>query len=532
MQRLDDVRRALAEGRAQDAWLAARNLLAKHGRDADVLSLAGVAAFQIEDVEQAQALLADAVALAPNDPDIHMNLGNVLGASGDRDAAFDAYQAAHDLATDYAEPAFNAGVLLASAGDFINAAVWFQSALARDAEHVAAAIGLGDALMNAGNLQESMRVLEALVVSRPDDPIAHTNLAATFSALGEDAKAKDAASRAVALDPGLAAAHYNLGVAEQALGDDAQAVTRFRQTLALEPSNAAAALNLGEAYIRLDDLAGARAAFERALDIDPGFAMAAVNLADLDLDDNRPLDALGIIDKFLSRNPGQPNALAFKAFALRDMGEVPKALELDSTERFISDNFIEAPERYKDIDAFNTALAVHVLEHPSLTFAPKAHATVAGLHSGELLGGNLGPIADFRDIVLARFHAYRRQFIGEPAHAFLDQCPDDVHVSIWGVVMREAGHQVPHIHPAAWLSGVYYVDVPESIREDDPAHQGWLEFGQPPRDIHAKHVPDVKLIRPIEGRMILFPSYFYHRTIPLRAENQRISIAFDLFPSK
>ena len=531
-QRLDEVRRALAEERSQDAWSSARNLLASHKRDARVLSLAGAAAFQIGDKEQARALLSDAVQLSPKDPHIQMNLGNVLASLGNPSGAFAAYQAAHDLSVDYPEPAFNAGVLFASEGDHINAAIWFQNALARDAAHVAAAIGLGDALKNAGNLHESKRVLEKLVVSRPDDPIAHTNLAATFSALGDDIKAKDAASRAVELDPGLAAAHYNLGVAEQALGDDALAVTRFRQTLALEPMNAAAALNLGEAYLRLGDRANATSAFKRALDIDPGFAMAAVNLADLDLDDGRPPDALDVMDQFLSRNPGQPNALAFKAFALRDMGEVGQALELDSPARFIFDNPFDIPDGYEDIEAFNEALAAHVLAHPSLTVAPKAHATVAGQHSGELLGGDLGPIADLRDIVLNGFNTYRRRFIGEPAHPFLDQCPKEVQVSIWGVVMREAGHQVPHIHPAAWLSGVYYVDVPGRIRKDDPAHEGWLEFGRPPQDIHAKHVSDVKLICPIAGRMILFPSHFYHRTIPLRAEIQRISIAFDLIASK
>jgi hypothetical protein len=30
--------------------------------------------------------------------------------------------------------------------------------------------------------------------------------------------------------------------------------------------------------------------------------------------------------------------------------------------------------------------------------------------------------------------------------------------------------------------------------------------------------------------MILFPSYFYHRTIPFEASETRISIAFDAMP--
>ncbi|MCW5581951.1 MAG: hypothetical protein KIS72_11480 [Luteimonas sp.] len=37
-------------------------------------------------------------------------------------------------------------------------------------------------------------------------------------------------------------------------------------------------------------------------------------------------------------------------------------------------------------------------------------------------------------------------------------------------------------------------------------------------------------IRPEEGTMLLFPSYFYHRTLPFEDESPRISIAFDVLP--
>jgi hypothetical protein len=36
------------------------------------------------------------------------------------------------------------------------------------------------------------------------------------------------------------------------------------------------------------------------------------------------------------------------------------------------------------------------------------------------------------------------------------------------------------------------------------------------------------LIRPEEGLMVLFPSYFYHGTVPLESDEVRISIAFDV----
>ena len=47
-------------------------------------------------------------------------------------------------------------------------------------------------------------------------------------------------------------------------------------------------------------------------------------------------------------------------------------------------------------------------------------------------------------------------------------------------------------------------------------------------DFHATREPEVRLFKPEEGLMILFPSYFYHRTIPFEAEDVRISISFDV----
>ena len=32
--------------------------------------------------------------------------------------------------------------------------------------------------------------------------------------------------------------------------------------------------------------------------------------------------------------------------------------------------------------------------------------------------------------------------------------------------------------------------------------------------------------------MLLFPSYFYHRTMPFTGAGQRVSIAFDLMPNE
>jgi len=40
----------------------------------------------------------------------------------------------------------------------------------------------------------------------------------------------------------------------------------------------------------------------------------------------------------------------------------------------------------------------------------------------------------------------------------------------------------------------------------------------------------VKVIEPAEGVVLLFPSYLWHATVPFERGEERISIAFDVYP--
>ncbi len=67
-----------------------------------------------------------------------------------------------------------------------------------------------------------------------------------------------------------------------------------------------------------------------------------------------------------------------------------------------------------------------------------------------------------------------------------------------------------------------------AVRTSGDRHAGWIEFGRPPEHIHCTVEPEVRLVRPEEGLMALFPSYFYHRTVPTESAGTRVSIAFDV----
>lgn len=102
-----------------------------------------------------------------------------------------------------------------------------------------------------------------------------------------------------------------------------------------------------------------------------------------------------------------------------------------------------------------------------------------------------------------------------------------VRLKPWVVILNKGGYQKPHIHPAGIVSGVFYLEVPDFIAKSANSSEGWIEFGISPE----KQGNDPKYaIRPEEGKLLLFPSYLAHRTIPLKRDCSRTCIAFDVVP--
>ena len=236
--------------------------------------------------------------------------------------------------------------------------------------------------------------------------------------------------------------------------------------------------------------------------------------------------ALAVTSQGLARFPADTALLAAQAVAAAAAGDTGISAILLDFDRLLSRIDVAAPTGWKSVAAFNAALADHVRNHPPIEFALPEHATRDGYHTGELLLGPMGPIAGLEELIRSAVDTYRDDHPLESAHPFLARIPDRFGLNIWSINLQQAGHQVPHIHSAAWLSRVYYPQLPPVIGEDYQA--GWIEFGQPPEQIACGRDPDVLLIRPKEGLMLLFPSYMYHRTIPFSGDGTRISIAFDV----
>ncbi len=222
--------------------------------------------------------------------------------------------------------------------------------------------------------------------------------------------------------------------------------------------------------------------------------------------------------------------LSSKVVALNEAGDRDGARFLLDFDRFLRPTRIEAPAGFDGLADFNKALAHQVCSDPTLEFERAGHATRFGGHTGDLLLDAQGPVAALKGLMEGGVEDYMRAMPEDKSHPFLASRPDRWKLTAWAVVMDTRGHQAPHIHSAAWVSGVYYVQLPNIGNLPEQGQAGWIEFGRPQPGFRCKVEPEVKSFQPEEGLMFLFPSYFYHGTMPIETEEQRISIAFDVIP--
>ena len=119
----------------------------------------------------------------------------------------------------------------------------------------------------------------------------------------------------------------------------------------------------------------------------------------------------------------------------------------------------------------------------------------------------------------------------DPAHPLTQRKTDDYRVSgSWSVLLKPNGHHVDHFHPRGWISSAFYVEVPERALELEN-HDGWIRFGQPPFRTVPTMGPE-HFVRPARGKLVLFPSYMWHGTVPFTTTESRLTIAFDAVPAR
>ena len=384
-----------------------------------------------------------------------------------------------------------------AAGDLTGATAIYAGLLAREPDNDIVRFFNALAGFDLGQRVEAIETLTDLAARMHNIPKIRMDLGQMLEREGRYAEAADAFAAAAARMPGNPAPLIMLGHMLTQTGENAQAITAYRKGLDIQP-----------------DIHEARTALTRALMLEGLWYEADVEC-----------------EKVLKAAAGHTGAMALKSILCYETGRSEQARAImDFDDRLMVRNIIDHCGA-DSLAEFNVALSEAISTHPTIAYEPKDYSTRKGYHTGDITDAASGPIFEYLTWLRGEIDEVVVACRTARSDPFERRAPDNYKLNVWGVVMENQGYQAAHIHRDAWLSGVYYPKVPADVRADDPNHAGWIEFGTPYDYPKRKTVSDTKLIKPEVGRVIFFPSYFYHRTVPLNATDTRISIAFDVIPA-
>lgn len=197
-----------------------------------------------------------------------------------------------------------------------------------------------------------------------------------------------------------------------------------------------------------------------------------------------------------------------------------------------------------DYDRHVEQRAVAYLAEPGML--EELRETLRGLHraqhhpSEQSLRGGMqteGNLFNRSDPVLRRL----REAISEQVAAYLTRFDVDadhpcagyagarfVFEGSWSVRLTGEGFHIAHVHPSGSISSALHVSVPP-LGPDDTPDAGALVLGEPPAELGLELAPR-RVVTPVEGALVLFPSSMWHGTKPFTLQAERMTVAFEIAP--
>ena len=492
---LEQADALMARGRLEDALALTARLAAEP--DASHAALAAHATVLKALGRQDEALPVDEQAIARfgHSAVAWHNYAATLGDLGRGTASKAACEKAFALGLDAAE---TWGVLARAElaiGDHDAAEAAYRKALMGDPANFTMAAEYANVVwMRRGDMNEALQVVDACFNAGGLAPPLLLTKAKLMDAAGEPVKSANLLAAAVDALPG---------------------------EMALILAAAQAALVAGR-------LANAEAFAQQAEQTDPQARGLYNQWAILHLAAGRPAEALAKARAGLANHPDDQSLLGWAATAARAVGD-PLYAELYDYEAMVGVYDIAAPEGWDSVEGFLADLSKSLKKLHLYEQHPSNQSLLHGSQTMHLLTGSDDPaIRAFFTAMDTPIRQHMAKMGAGPGPLRSRNTGDYGLVGAWSVRLRPGGFHKDHFHPQGWLSSAFYVETPDAALETE-AREGWIRFGQPPfatiPPMAAEH-----FVKPKPGRLVLFPSYMWHGTVPFTTDEARMTIAFDAVP--
>jgi len=494
--------------------------------------------------------------LNPDSPELLLNLGLTLLEQGKSEEAVDAFTAAIKKNNAMAALWHGLGVALRMQGDLEQASAALERAIKLDPKNGKTWTALGVIARLRGNPSLALQCYEqarragfAAVELLDAEASAHFDLGDISQAIG---KVDELLSQSPEYVPAHTMRYEMLfeqgSPIDEALAPFRQAIENFPENSALQTAFASALFSSGrhdetlrlvnELRARSDEPALAALHVQTLLKLrlsDEALKVLARSpkawleqprlaeaLAKALIAHQDPARASAVLDDALLKTPLDQALLATQSIAWRLLDD-PREHWLCDYDQLIwriklRDDHLAALEEY--------LRSIHLTQREPLRQSLRNGTQT----SGNLLGRNIDVLNQTRAAIITALATYLDALPKNDRHPFLARRSEAIRFAgSWSVLLKDGGKHVNHFHQEGWISSAYYISLPTKSAGDPTA--GCLQFGQPSDEYGVTLAPR-KVIEPVAGELVLFPSYIWHGTVPFHGRDSRLTIAFDAVPGR
>ncbi|MBV9549298.1 MAG: tetratricopeptide repeat protein [Alphaproteobacteria bacterium] len=549
------------KGVAAEAENLAREALALAPNDAAICNTLGNLLYDRGAVAEAEAAYSKATALQPAYAEAHYNRGLMLRELGRPVEAMAAQQRAAALRP-YPQALVQIGTLLASEGRHEQSLARLDEALRVQPDYFDALYYKGVSLTALQQYHEAETVFRAALAQKPKSPEALHGLGAVLNYLNRENEALAAFEQVLAITPTHAPAHHDynalahtmgradlafksfsyarqragdvpallLAEAEQRLRLDeiGAAEALLRRGRALAPQDTAIMNALGRALTGQGRFDEAAAIFDTAATQEPSNAAHRREQAVALLHGRKAAAAATLLEKVVQEAPNDQMALALLTLAWREVGD-PRHAALTAMEDYVRIYDLPPPPGFADSQSFNRQLAEVLSRLHTRKVEPHDQTLRGGTQTmGKLFGCGIKEVEALREKIGEAIADYIARMPDAPEHPLFGRKTDNfAYFGSWSCRLTSSGFHTNHVHPQGWLSSAYYVALPDAVAGAD--QQGWIKFGESNLRLGEQDKP-LGALKPVIGRLVLFPSYMWHGTVPFRSDAARLTVAFDVVP--
>ncbi|MHA1544567.1 MAG: tetratricopeptide repeat protein, partial [Alphaproteobacteria bacterium] len=555
------------KGNLKEAWALMEKSLEVNPNQPNVLNNLANLFNDIGENEKAVDLFKKALSIQRDYWDAWYNLGKVYFDMKRYDEAETALIKARDnWQSPEPRPHTLLGSLYQNRGDFDKANQNFLKALEVNPDYFNALHNYGLCLKSQLRCTEALSFYAKAMALKSNVPELFYNIANVHYELDDIEECFSYYRKAIELKPDFLEPHYALNELLWRQGREDEYLKSYQEAIQKMPDFLDLRLNFFEALLHTGQIPEATAAvseifkncevdarafharakiealqgntdkaladLEKSIQLEPETIVFRVDLAKFQIRIGFVVDASAQLEKAREVAPFDQDVIAYQALCWRLLGDDREKALMDY-DAFIGVYEIEVPEGYENLEQFNLALN-KALDQFHLSAQQPSDQTLTGGGGTQsiaaILDHDVKEIQELRKSLQKAARRYISELPDDPEHPLLGRKADDYSFSgSFSIRLRDQGFHFNHTHPEGWISGCYYVSLPDVVK-DGESQQGWIKFGESPLNLGEKEVIE-RIIQPQEGVVAFFPSYMFHGTIPFSSTQRRTTLPMDIIPT-